>query len=109
MRFRGMMRALLLVGASVATSKAVRGQTARATVFTHVTVVDVVTGRLLDDQTVVVSGNRISEMGAASKVKVPPSALAVDGRGEFLIPGLWDMHSHLFENSSRNGADNHDM
>jgi len=30
-------------------------------------------------------------------VPVPPAALRVDGRGRFLMPGLADMHVHLFD------------
>jgi imidazolonepropionase-like amidohydrolase len=73
----------------------------RQTAITHVAVVDVNSGRLLDDQTVIVTGHRITQMAAAASIRVASGALIVDGRGKFLIPGLWDMHSHVFENSSR--------
>jgi hypothetical protein len=43
----------------------------------------------------VIRGNRISEIGTASAVTPPAAAQIVDGRGKFLIPGLWDMHVHL--------------
>ena len=46
------------------------------------------------DQTVLVRGTRIIAAGAASETTVPPGARIVDGRGKFLIPGLWDMHVH---------------
>jgi imidazolonepropionase-like amidohydrolase len=64
--------------------------------FTHATVVDVETGRLLPDQTVVVAGNRIREVGAA--VRVGRGTRVVDASGKFLIPGLWDMHTHVYGN-----------
>src|SRR5207245_1786154 len=35
---------------------------------------------------------RIAEIGNAAP---PPDATVIDGRGKFLIPGLWDMHVHL--------------
>ena len=35
--------------------------------------------------------------------------MVVDGRGKFLIPGLWDMHVHIFNNSHHAGTDNHDV
>lgn len=79
----------------------------RLTAITHVTVVDVVGGRLLDDQTVVVSGSRIAQMGAATSTPVAAGAAIVDGHGRFLIPGLWDMHAHVFENSNVNVIENH--
>jgi imidazolonepropionase-like amidohydrolase len=62
--------------------------------ITHTTVVDVESGRTLRDQTVVVRGSRIVAVGPAARVAVPTGALRVDGRGRFVIPGLWDMHVH---------------
>lgn len=59
-----------------------------------VTVVDVASGSLLPDRTVVVSGHRISAVGPANDVRVPPGAEVVEGVGGFLIPGLWDAHVH---------------
>jgi len=63
--------------------------------ITHVAVEDVVAGKTITDMTVVIRGNRIDEVGPADSVKVPAGARTVDGRGKFLIPGLWDMHVHL--------------
>src|SRR3712207_4612438 len=51
--------------------------------------------RVLKDQTVLVRGERIVEVGPASKVKVPAGALRVDGRGKYLMPGLAEMHGHI--------------
>jgi imidazolonepropionase-like amidohydrolase len=65
------------------------------TAITHVTVVDVITGGLKPDMTIVVTGNQISQVGPSNDVAVPTNARIVEGRGKFLIPGLWDMHVHL--------------
>jgi imidazolonepropionase-like amidohydrolase len=66
--------------------------------ITHVTVVDVAAGQLLPDQSVVVRGDRILRTGDAAGTGVPVGAMVVDGRGRFVIPGLWDMHVHaLFD------------
>lgn len=46
------------------------------------------------DRTVVIRGSRIVAEGPADSVRVPGGAHVVDGRGKFLIPGLWDMHVH---------------
>ncbi len=46
------------------------------------------------NQTVLVRGHRIVAVGPAASVTVPARATTVDGRGKFLIPGLWDMHVH---------------
>jgi imidazolonepropionase-like amidohydrolase len=67
----------------------------RAVVFTHVAVVDVERGQLAHDYTVVVSGNRIAAMGP--NPRIPTGARVINARGKFLIPGLWDMHSHSMD------------
>ena len=59
---------------------------------THVTVIDPASGRVRPDVTVVVSGERIASVGKAGP---PRGARVTDGRGKFLIPGLWDMHVHM--------------
>jgi imidazolonepropionase-like amidohydrolase len=63
--------------------------------ITGVTVIDVARGRRLPTQTVVLRGARLSAVGPAARVRVPAGARVVDGRGKFLIPGLWDMHVHF--------------
>src|SRR5579859_1300490 len=70
------------------------------TYITHATVIDTETGKELSDQTVVISGDRISEMGDSSTLKPVSNARIVDGRGKYLIPGLWDMHVHRTEYES---------
>jgi hypothetical protein len=95
--------AILVIVAACSTASA---QSVAIQAITHVSVVDVTTGELLDDRSVIIEGNRIAAVGPAATMRVPPGARIVDGRGKFLIPGLWDMHSHVFENSSRHGADN---
>ena len=67
----------------------------------HVTVINVETGARSADQTVVVSGERITEAGPAANVKTPVGARIVDGRGKFLIPGIWDMHVHALRSLHR--------
>jgi hypothetical protein len=66
-----------------------RGQ---SVAITDVTVIDVTTGRLQNGVTVVTRGERIVRIGP--KVTIPHGATRVNGKRKFLIPGLWDMHSH---------------
>ena len=75
-------------------------------VIRNVSVIDIKKGRILKKHSVLVEGNRISEVKRGGKF--PGEAIIVDGTGKFLIPGLWDMHVHLFNNSSRTGTDNHE-
>jgi cytosine/adenosine deaminase-related metal-dependent hydrolase len=64
--------------------------------ITHVTVIDVVGGTTSPDNTILIDGTRIIYSGPASLASVPSDARMIDGRGKFLIPGLWDMHVHGF-------------
>jgi hypothetical protein len=60
----------------------------------HARLFDAETHRVMNDQTVVVVGDRISAVGGA-KTPVPAGATVVDAKGRLLMPGLWDMHVHL--------------
>lgn len=76
--------------------------------FTDVTVIDGTGAPAQPGMTVVVSGNRIASLArtGTAAAAVPAGARLVNGRGKYLIPGLWDMHVHLFNNTSRVGTDN---
>ena len=64
-------------------------------VIRNVTVIDCTGSRPQPEMTVVIQRGRITELGKAAQVKLPQHAEIIDGRGKFLIPGLWDMHGHL--------------
>jgi imidazolonepropionase-like amidohydrolase len=65
-------------------------------VITNVTVIDTRGGPSLPDRTVVIRGGTIGMvLPAVNYSPVSPDAILVDGKGKFLIPGLWDMHVHL--------------
>jgi imidazolonepropionase-like amidohydrolase len=66
-------------------------------VFTHVTVIDMTGAPPKKDMTVVVSGDRIKEIGSTRSLRVPRGAQVINATGQFLIPGLWDMHVHFTE------------
>jgi imidazolonepropionase-like amidohydrolase len=65
----------------------------RALAITRVNVIDVVDGRILPNSTVTVRGKTIASV--AQNGAPPEDAQIVDGRGKFVIPGLWDMHAHM--------------
>ena len=68
-----------------------RGQNGTIAI-TNTTVVDVVTGGQRAGVIVITKAGQIASVGA--RTPVPQGAVRVDGTGKFLIPGLWDMHSH---------------
>ncbi len=63
--------------------------------FVGVSVLPLDSERVLVDQTVVVSGERIVAVGPTASTPVPQGATRVDGKGRYLMPGLADMHIHL--------------
>jgi imidazolonepropionase-like amidohydrolase len=65
-------------------------------VITDVTVIDATGAPPLPHTTVVIEGERITEIRPASTAQNPKRAQVVDGAGRFLIPGLWDAHVHTF-------------
>ena len=81
---------LLCAGPAACTSRS----GAPTLAITHVAVVDVRTGATRPDQTVLISGSRITRIGR-SRATPPANVEIIDGTGMFLIPGLWDMHVHL--------------
>jgi imidazolonepropionase-like amidohydrolase len=64
--------------------------------ITHVTVIDVRTGTIEKNMTVLIVGDRISAVRTAGEKEALPTkqTVVIDGRGKYLIPGLWDMHVH---------------
>ena len=93
---RGNVLVLLFVTAmlSVGVTVAARAQDAPVAI-TDVTVVDGTGNIGRPHMTVVISGGRILAVDPVARAVVPTQARVIDGRGKFLIPGLWDMHVHL--------------
>lgn len=95
-RTTALLAALLLAACTSARApSAVSPAVPPALAITNVTVVDVAGGPSRPGQTVVISGNRITRVGPAAGTQVPRGARVVDGTGKYVIPGLWDMHSHV--------------
>jgi imidazolonepropionase-like amidohydrolase len=63
--------------------------------FVGVSVVPMDTERVLEQQTVIVRGERIERVGPAATVEIPADAVRIDGRGKWLMPGLAEMHGHI--------------
>src|SRR2546423_1866222 len=62
----------------------------------HVSVIDVRAGTIKPDMTVLIQGDRITEVRPSKKNESlsAKDIQLIDGRGKFLLPGLWDMHVH---------------
>ena len=94
--FLAIRSSVLALGALVLAVIATPAQQRQPIVFTHVTVIDMTGAPAKSDMTVVITGDRITELGKTRQVKVKGGQL-VDASGKFMIPGLWDMHVHFTE------------
>ena len=76
------------------------GARAETVGFRNVTVIDVAGGRRLPGRVVLVEGRRIVAVGdAATARRARAGTRWIDGRGRFLVPGFWDMHAHVCNDS----------
>ncbi|MDB4890154.1 MAG: hypothetical protein JWL61_2009 [Gemmatimonadetes bacterium] len=89
-----MTRRLVLLLAAALTLRAMPATSQSVVAITHVDVIDARDSLPRRDQTVITRGTHIIAAAAAASVRVPAGARVIDGRGKFLIPGLWDMHVH---------------
>ncbi len=64
--------------------------------LTHVKVIDGTGAAPTDDQTIVISGGKISWMGPAAKASIPAGAQVTDLTGYTVMPGMVGMHEHMF-------------
>jgi len=56
---------------------------------------DVKTGKMLSDQTIVIAGGKIVSVGESATAKVPADAQRIDLPNATILPGLIDAHTHL--------------
>ncbi len=62
-------------------------------VITNVNIVDVKTGKILKNKTIAIDNNRITAI-YDKEIISSDSTIVINGKGKYLIPGLWDMHAH---------------
>ena len=101
------MPALLQFSKRLCTALLLAAGTARAQQLTlvHANVVDVATGTIRPDMTVVIAGKRIARVSPSARAN-PQVGKVVDATGQYLIPGLWDMHTHVyFDGTAAAGTD----
>lgn len=91
-----------IVCGCLGTGAAAAGAAIRVAVV-RVNVLPMAGAERLTDQTVLIVGDRIQQVGPSSRIKVPNDYRVLDGRGLTLMPGLVDMHVHLANEPGRPG------
>jgi imidazolonepropionase-like amidohydrolase len=60
-----------------------------------VTIVDTERGSLLSHRTVLIEDGTVTSVSTSESLHTKPGVDVLDGHSRFLIPGLWDMHTHI--------------
>jgi imidazolonepropionase-like amidohydrolase len=68
---------------------------AKPLALTHVTIIDPSGAPVRADMSIIIAGGRIQALGRSRRLRLPKTATVIDAAGKFLIPGLWDMHTHI--------------
>jgi hypothetical protein len=63
-------------------------------VIIHATVINPGTSSVEANRTVVIYGDHITTVSDSTKIQSPKNARVIDATGQYLLPGLWDMHVH---------------
>jgi imidazolonepropionase-like amidohydrolase len=69
-------------------------------ILKNVSMFDSLTGKVLANQRITVRGDRIASVEEDRGQSIPAKAHVLDGTGKMALPGLWDMHQHLFPDSA---------
>jgi imidazolonepropionase-like amidohydrolase len=76
---------------------------AKTVAVTAARLLDVTTGKYVEQPVVLITDGRITAAGAQGSVTIPADAERVDLPGQTLLPGLIDMHVHLDSNPKYGG------
>lgn len=63
---------------------------------------DSISGRMLTKQVVIVTGERVTEVGPEGQVRIPAGADVIDLSRATVLPGMIDAHSHMYNTRRAN-------
>ena len=61
-------------------------------------------GKILDKQVILLLGDRITAVGPEAEVKIPAGVEVIDLSRSTVLPGLIDVHTHMFNARKPNGT-----
>ncbi|HEU5471294.1 MAG TPA: amidohydrolase family protein [Actinophytocola sp.] len=88
--------AIAAVGAGGVWPATAMAERSNVLVFTNATLIDGTGALPRPGTTIVVAGNRIAAVGRHG-IAPPDGVRVVDLRGKYVLPGLWEMHSHTID------------
>lgn len=68
-------------------------------IITSANIIDVTSGNILENRDILIKDNRIHTIDTSGVLVIHTSDFVIDGRGKYVIPGLWDMHTHSNQHS----------
>ena len=86
--------ALLLISFALPAARSQQKLQQNILAISDVTVIDATGAPAKPNMTVIITGDQITQIAKTGEVAIPKNAQVIDGKGKFLIPGLWDMHVH---------------
>lgn len=72
--------------------------------LTHARVVDGTGASARDDQTILISDDKITALGASGAITIPANARTIDLTGRTVIPGIVGLHDHMYYSSPVSGS-----
>src|SRR5436190_4393761 len=66
------------------------------------TLIDGFGGKPLQNSVIIIEGERIKAVGQVGQLEIPKGAEIISTEGMSVLPGLWDMHVHLYINGHSN-------
>ena len=64
-----------------------------------ITIIDMKSGDILENRDILIKNNKISAIDTTGILKVNATALIINGSKKYIMPGLWDMHTHSNQHS----------
>jgi len=94
---KNLAKILLIITVTVL-STACKGEKITADlIINNVNIIDVKNEIVLYDKNIAIAGERIISI-SNKEFQPEGESIVIDGSGKFLIPGLWDMHTHYHSN-----------